>query len=280
MFQKKLTVFFLLLLSLSIFIIAGCGKEQTTTTTNTLDEIKKRGVVIVGTEAVVPPYEFVEDGKIVGYNADILNEIVKNLGVELEHHDVEWKGILSGLEAKKFDFLATSVAVTPERKEKFGMTTPVGELIYVFVKNIDDSSINSQDDLYNKKVGCTTGSANEKYLKAYNEQLIKDGKDGFEIVFFTGMPDAFLALKNGQVDALLSSETTTLDAMKKSPDTYEIVSIFDTNKKEYTAWAVRKEDAELLAFLNAEILKLKENGTLAQLQEKWFGRTFDLPDEN
>ena len=81
----------------------------------TLDAIKSANVITVGTEAHYPPMEFLEDGEIVGYGSDILAHVVADLDVELDQLELPWQGILPGILAKKFDLVATSVAITPER---------------------------------------------------------------------------------------------------------------------------------------------------------------------
>ena len=84
-----------------------------------LDEIKKRGEFIVGTEARFPPFEFVEDGEIVGYSTDIMEHVMKALpGFKLTLLDLPWQGILPGLAAAKFDYVVTAVTVTKQRYEK------------------------------------------------------------------------------------------------------------------------------------------------------------------
>ena len=78
----------------------------------TFEKIKRTGKVTVGTEAAFPPFEYIEDGQIVGYGKDILTYIIDDMNVELNQLDLPWQGILPGLLAKKFDFVATSVSVT------------------------------------------------------------------------------------------------------------------------------------------------------------------------
>ena len=71
----------------------------------------------------------------------------------------------------------------------------------------------------------------------------------------------------------------------KNPDDYEIVAD-DSGKAEmvgtdtWVSWAVRKEDTELSDYINSEIHKFKEDGTLAELQKKWFGEATDLPESD
>ena len=277
--QKKFLC--IVLLSLSMLIILGCSNQITKENVkemNTLEEIKKRKKIIIATEAIYPPYEFVQEGKIVGYGSDILAEIVKNLGVELEQHDMDFKGILPSLDTKKVDLVATVIVVSPERKEKYSLTTPIGISEYVYVKKVGNDELTSKDQLPGKKIGCVTGGNLETKLNKYKDELIKEGKETFEIVSFTNMPEAFLGLKNGQVDVILSSKVRYFEIMREIPDTYEIFAPFK-DEKDYITWAVRKEDKELLDFVNTEILKLKKSGKLAELQEKWFGYTSDLPDE-
>ena len=93
----------------------------------TFEKIKQTGQVTVGTEAAFPPFEFVEDGKIVGYGKDILDIIIADLGVELNQLDLPWQGILPGVLAGKFDFVATSVTIKPDRAKQYAFTVPIAE---------------------------------------------------------------------------------------------------------------------------------------------------------
>ncbi len=90
-----------------------------------LAEIKQRGEVTAATEAQFPPFEFVKDGKIVDYHKDILDEIAAEMGVKANQLDLSFQGILSGLAAKKFDFVATSIGYNKERAERYAFTAPV-----------------------------------------------------------------------------------------------------------------------------------------------------------
>src|SRR5512145_2804270 len=71
-----------------------------------LDDIRARKEIVVGTEAGYAPFEFVKDGKIVGYHADIFDLVVKDLeaqGVKVTQLDVPFQALLAGLQGKKFD---------------------------------------------------------------------------------------------------------------------------------------------------------------------------------
>lgn len=148
--------------------------------------IKSRGKAIVALEAAYQPYEFVQDSKIVGYGPDIQTYISKALGVEVEQLDTPFNGILPGLLAKKFDFVATALNLTEERAKKFALTMPImqgyeGALVR---KN----SIKSLDDLSGKQVGTITGSAQEKTVQELSNKLQQSKGQGIETRGFVSIP--------------------------------------------------------------------------------------------
>lgn len=259
-------------------LITGCKKEEASSADNGyLMDIKKRGKLVVGTEAAFAPFEYVEEGKIIGYGPDILAEINKNLNVEIDQQDVPFSGLLPGLEEKKFDFIASAIIVSPERREKYAMTTPIADGSSGILKLKDVGDINTIEDLDGKIVGVGTGMVSEKTLNEYSEKLKSEGKKGIDIRNYTSLPEAHLDLKNKRIDAVVQSIPTINVLVKKEPDVFAAGG--RVGSLTFISWAVRKDDEDLLKFLNEEILKLKKSGKLEELQQKWFGTTWDLPDE-
>ncbi len=141
----KLLSFKSLILSIFILFIGASTYAETT-----FEKIKRTGKVTVGTEAAFPPFEFVKDGKIVGYGKDILDYIIADLAVELNQLDLPWQGILPGVLAGKFDFVATSVSIRAERAKKYAFTVPIAEGTNWVMKRNGDTSIMSPDDYLEK----------------------------------------------------------------------------------------------------------------------------------
>ena len=119
--MKAITFLKVILITAITFVTFGANAETT------LEKIKRTGKVTVGTEAAFPPFEFVENGKIVGYGKDILDYIIADLVVELVQLDLPWQGILPGVLAGKFDFVATTVSVRPKRAKTYAFTVPIAE---------------------------------------------------------------------------------------------------------------------------------------------------------
>jgi polar amino acid transport system substrate-binding protein len=245
----------------------------------TLDRIRRTGSVTVGTEAAYPPFEFVQDGKIIGYGSDLLAEIVKALGVKLVQLDLPWQGILPGVLAGKFDFVATTVGMNEERAKRYAFTLPIANgLPYLLKRRGDPMAVAA--DLNGKVVATQLASSTEPVAKRLDVSLKAAGGRGFkDLRLFTAFPDAFVALASGEVDAVLQSLPSLSVLVKQQPDTFALLGpAFPDGPPTYLAWATRPDDSDLRDFINAVFRRLRDNGTIGQLQDKWFGLRMDIPD--
>ena len=259
-----------------LFAVSAVGAAVSADTT--FDKIKKTGQVTVGTEAAFPPFEFVQDGKIVGYGKDMLDIIIADLGVELNQLDLPWQGILPGVLAGKFDFVATSVTIKPDRAKQFAFTVPIGEGTTWIMKRKGDTSIMSVDDMAGKVVGTQLASGNEDASKAFEADMKARGLDGFgELKLFTSYPEVTLALANGTLDVAVQNLPNLAVIIQKQPDLFELVGpITDIS---YFGWVTRPEDTDLRDYLSEQILKMRDSGKIDELQDKWFGFRMEIPSE-
>ena len=242
-----------------------------------LEEIKQRGEFIVGTEARFPPFEFVEDGEIVGYSTDIMAHVMQALpGVTLTRLDLPWQGILPGLAAARFDYVVTSVTVTKERYEKYALSLPIADATMALVKRKGDDSIRAPEDIAGHAVGSQAGSAQLQALEAFARGLPGEGVE--EIKTYVDFNEAFADLAAGRISAVCNSLPNLLELVRTRPDTFELV-LPAFGPKKYFSWAGRKdaESASLAAFVDGQLAELNRSGVLTELQKKWFGGPMDLP---
>jgi polar amino acid transport system substrate-binding protein len=240
------------------------------------DDIKKRGKVVVATEAQYYPFEFVEGGKIVGYHKDVLDRIIQSWGVQMEQLDLPFTGILPGLLQKKYDFVATALIINPERAGRYAFTMPLAEVKVGVLKRKGDAKVKSVSDLSGLVVGTvppTGGPA--QFLMKYNETLKAGGKGAADVKHFQSSPDIAVALANRQVDVMVDSVPPLLGAMKTSPNSFELLGTI--GDPFWEGWVTRPEDTDLRDAINMEIRKLRDSGTLKELQQKWFGYTMEVP---
>jgi polar amino acid transport system substrate-binding protein len=244
---------------------------------NAVERVKSAGKLTVGTEAAVPPLEFIKDGKITGYGRDILDRIGSDLGVKIEQYDLPWQGVLPGLDAGKFDLVATSVTITPARASKYAFTMPIAEATPYIIKRKGDSSIRGLDDLVGKRVGVQIGNASSIVVDEIDKEWKTAGKQSFTTIKRYGTnPEAYLGLANGDVDAVVHTLSSLTYLIKQRPGIYELVTPVSKDKK-YYAWVTRPDDADLRDRINTIVRRLEDSGELAALQDKWFGFRMELP---
>lgn len=256
---------------LAVFCLAAAHARA-----DLLEDVKKKGEIVIGTEAAFPPFEFVEDGKIVGYSADLLELVMKDLpGVKVRRLDIPWQGILPGLAAGKFDYIVTSVTATKERSERYALSLPIADATVALLVKAD-SAIKTPDDAAGKTVASQTGSAQLQALKGLDEKLKSAGKGLGQIREYVGFDEAYADLAAGRVDAVAQSFPNLADAVKKRPDTFRIITP-PFGPKVYFSWAARNDadSKSLAAFFDAGLKKLNESGKMKELQVKWFG--FEMP---
>jgi len=258
-----------------------CVTYATSVSADLLSDIKSKGEIVVATEARYTPFEMLEDGKIVGYSKDILDEILLDLpGVKLKQLDLPLQGILAGLSAKRYDMVITSLTITKARAAKYTFTYPVSSATVALLKRKGDERIKSPLDMAGMKLGGQTGSPQVKIVRDYEKSVLipQKGKGVSDITEFTDYNEAYAALASNRVDAVPQAIPNLAPIIKARPDLFEIVKPA-FGPETYYAWAGRSdaESASLIAFFNKGIDKLNKNGRLAALQMKWFGFTMELP---
>lgn len=240
-----------LVLAMTACVFAGCGKKEAEGYT------VKEGVLTMATNAYFPPYEYYEGSEIVGIDAEIAEAVAKELGLELKIEDMEFDSIITAVQAGKADIGLAGMTVTDERLEfvNFSETYATGVQV-VIVK--EDSTIATLDDLKEKKIGVqlsTTGDiyATDEFGDDYVEQYNKGN-------------DAVMALVSGKVDAVIIDN----EPAKSFVAANEGLKILETEYavEDYAA-AMNKDNEELLEKFNDALTKLIDDGTVAEIVEKY-----------
>jgi polar amino acid transport system substrate-binding protein len=247
-----------------------------------LDQIKQNKQITVATEARYAPFESVENGKIVGYDVDLMNYVFAALpGVKVKQLDLPFQGILPGLDAKKFDFVVTAVTVNKARMAQFAFTLPVADSTVALLKRDNDSSLKAIDDLSGKVVGSQTGSGQLQVLQAFDAKLKAEGKPGIkEIKQYVSFDEAYADLASGRLDGVAQSLANLGPLIKARPGLFATLAQ-PLGPQTYFGWVGRKDEdsAALVKLVSDGIARAQQDGTLKKLQEKWFGFTMELPTD-
>jgi polar amino acid transport system substrate-binding protein len=241
-------------------------------------DAKKRGTLMIGTEAAYVPYEFFKDGQIVGYDPDIMAIIGPKLGVKVQFIDTAWSGIIPALYAGKFDCIVSAMTITAPRAEKVLFSMPYADASNVILLRADEANIKTADDLSGRIIGVQLGSAAAGIIKTFEAKLKAAGKPGYASVKeYEHYPEAYQDLLNKRVDAVVNSRSTMMVVMHGAPGKFKMIGgVSDITA--YFGMAFRKEDGELRDFVNTQLAAMKTDGTLTKLQETWFGGTMETPN--
>lgn len=164
-----------------------------------IEDIKKRGELRVGV-AIAPPMTVQEaDGTLGGPNLIPLKDLAQQLGVKLVPVAAEWKNIVAGLQAGRYDF-AANLDYTVERSLAIGFTDPVYQYQGVFVVKADSPFKTAAEIIANGgQVAAAQGSAPEKALQGHTSNVmsvdswsnaISSVQAGRAIAEFTDLPTA------------------------------------------------------------------------------------------
>lgn len=224
-------VLYSLLLIISILIFGGCGSDR--------DQ-----KLIMVTEAGFAPYEFYENGEIVGVDIEIAKEIAKALGKELEVKDVAFDFIINEVQSGKADFGAAGISITDERKEQIDFTIEYTVSNQVVVVR-NDSSIQSFDELGNKKIAVQLGTVGESFVEEnYPDATIISQKK-----YLAAAED----VKSGKADCIVMDELPAKELVESNPELKIMDGILFSDKY---GMVVKKGNTELLNQINEVLNRL------------------------
>jgi len=222
-----------------------------------------------GVDATFAPHAMPKlGGGLEGFNIDMANEIAKRLHRPIEIEGTQFSGLIAGLNAKKYDWIAAPTTVTPERAKQMLFTEGYLDTDYQFLIKKGEPDIKSLEDLKGKTIALNKGSAYEAWAKENAE------KYGFKYDVYDTNADAVQAVLSGRAFANLAGNTVVAWAAKQNPMLQLSYTI-----KTGLVWAIpfRIDDQAGRDQVDDVVKCMKMDGTFARLSEKWFG-TKPAPD--
>ncbi|MBG6238966.1 cystine transport system substrate-binding protein [Mycetocola sp. CAN_C7] len=239
----------------------GSGTASTDSD-SALDRVTEAGVLIVGTEGTYKPFSYHEGGAgdLTGYDIDVVTAVAEKLDLELQFEETQWDGIFAGLEAGRFDIIANQVSINDEREEQYTLTEPYTVSPGALIVAKDNTDITSLEDLAGKTTAQSLTS--NWYEVAETAGATVEGVEGWA--------QAVELLEQGRVDATVNDKLTFLDFLKQKPDA-GIKIVAETEDPSRSAFALKKGSDDLADAINEALTELSEDGTLAEISEKYFG---------
>lgn len=222
--------------------------------------------IVVGANIGNVPWEFQDQsGAFVGFEIDLMAEVGERLGRPIETVNIPFQGLFAAVQSGRIDAATSSITITDERLKSVSFAQPYYDsdqsLTVLAASGIEDLA-----GMSGKVVGVDTGSTGDMWATANTEPL------GLaEIRRYEGLNPAMLDLAAGRLDGYISDIPALLYYVRDKPQ-YAVVERIPTGERYSVMFA---KDAPLAAEVNDVITAMKEDGTLAALHEKWFGKAPD-----
>lgn len=289
--KKVISLFMVMIMGCSLF--AGCGNGKTDEsaantdgtenvgnagetgdagengdvgeTGDLLSEIQNRGYITVAMEGTWAPWTYHdEEGELVGFDVEVAAAVAEELGVEVRYEEGEWDGLLAGVESGRYDIMVNGVGYTEERAQAYDFSEPYCYNKTALIVRSDNDEISSLEDLEGKT---TCNSANSTYQFIAEEY----GATVLDVETLDGTLEMVLAGPE-RADATLNAEASFLDYMKEHPDAeLKIVDYYSELENVCIIMQKGESSDSLREAINGAIDKLREDGTLTELSNKYFG---------
>ena len=233
-----------------------------------LARIRESGKLVIAMEGAWQPWTYHdESGALTGFDVEVGALIAEGLGVTPVYQETAWEGILAGVDSGRFDIACNGVGYTAERAESYNFSTPYVYTEMVLVVRADNEDIKSLDDLKGKK---TANSPNSTYA-------MRSEAAGAEVVYVDTLGETMEMLQQGRVEATLNAKDSVDSYLAEHPEAQ--IKVVLSVAGEPVAIPMQKGEGTktLVEEINRILEEARQNGKLAELSSKYFGR--DLTKE-
>ena len=265
--MKKAGILITLLLTLTL--MAGCvhtkGEGTTAIPVTTLDRIAQSGQLVVGTAGSMPPLNMTtKDGKVIGLEPDIANEIAVAMGVKATFKTMPFSELLPALEAGKVDIVLSSMTITGKRNMRVAFVGPyfISGKTFLTTETWVASAKNPEEvNSPGTKLTALRGSTSQEFVQeAFPKATLLLAKDYDESVAM---------VLQGKADAMIADYPICLLSVIRYPD-HNLISVVPPYTYEPIGIAIQKDDTLLANWLENFLGAMAGSGDLKELQEKWF----------
>jgi ABC-type amino acid transport substrate-binding protein len=237
--------------------VEGAASGETTGPTGVVAD-----KITVASNIAYPPFEYSPKGQPKGFDIDLMNEIGKRAGFEVEYKNVRFDSILRGLDADLFDGAISAMTITRERQKQVDFSDPYFDADQALLVP-SSSEVQYIDDLADEPVGVQAGSTGQ--IKA--EELL-DGEQIGEIKPYRTIGQAFKALGKGEIEGVIYDLSAAHRKIEQSDGGVKFVESISTGEQYGIAFP---KDSPLVDPVNRALLEIKDDGTYEKLYEKWIG---------
>ena len=240
----------------SAMMLAGCGGSNTgkgdSGNADNSGNSAPKGELHMATNAEFPPYEYMENKKIIGIDADIAHAICDKLGYTLVIDNMKFDAIIAAVTSGKADFGMAGMTVTEERKKEVDFTDTYAKTTQVIIVKEGSDKVKNADDLEKASIGVQMGTTGDIFVSDFKDAKIQRFGKGAEAVE---------ALSTGKVDAVVIDSEPAKEFVKAKGG---LTILSDPFVEEQYAICVKK-GSKLTDEINGALKELKDDGTVDKI---------------
>jgi len=231
------------------------------------------GRLTYGTAATFAPFEFSQDGRLVGFDIEFGEAIARQMGLEPAPLNIEFRGLIPALQGRRVDIINSAMYINPARSEQVDFVPYMRIGQQIVVRRGNPGNVSGRADLCGRRVAVTLGGIQETYARQDNERCRAAGRGEVTVMTFPTAQDAALSVRQGRADAYYESTAGVARIVAEMADVYQAVGdVFEWGTQ--IGIAVRKGDTATAQAIDAAIRRLVADGTYRRLMEK-----YNLPAE-
>jgi len=221
----------------------------------------------IGTEGAYPPFNYVEGGKLTGFDVDIAWALCERAKLACEIVIQDWDGMIPALLAHRIDAIVASMSITAERKKRIDFTAKYYDSPNSFMAaKADHITDISPTALAGKIIGVQGSTTHQNYIEAKYKKVV--------LRTYVMVDEASADLASGRLDLVLGDKVALDVWLKHAPEGVccELVGedLYDPLFGEGQGIGVRKEDTALRDQLNAALKAILADGTYRAINGKYF----------
>jgi ABC-type amino acid transport substrate-binding protein len=225
----------------------------------------KPGVLRIGTYFVNPPFEFISNGKTVGFEVDLMREIARRLGLQPEFADTRWETILHEMQESRYDCIIGGITITPARQRLLAWSIPY---MTTTLSLLVDSTRSPAPMISSDLTGATVGvqGATTDYDEAL--EMERTGKiRNVKIYSFAEIANALTDLAAGRIQAVMKVYPVAAWFARHTPGLRILDQI--PNDPQRLGIGFNKSNTGLVAAVNDALIEMQRDGSRRALAQRW-----------
>jgi len=271
-----------LVVAAAMLTVSACGSDDDSSTTAATGATSEaavadqpadtgfkpinEGKLTTGMNLQFKPQMYLDNGQPAGYDVELLKELAPDLGVELDIKNLDFNGLIPGLQSGQFDLVSVGLSPTPERQKVVDFSrgyVPYDQIVGV---PADKAASITDKEALNKK-----GTVITALQGGTAESLAKEEFPNATVKGFPDQNAAFLEVATGRADAVVVEGYLLAQFDESNPGKLAKAELAEPLHVEYGSWAVPKGNEEFVKFLDTWLCEKQNDGTLGEIYKRVFG---------